>query len=82
VIPQALLAHTPLAGHELPTVTAYHTAFIVAGALALGAAVVPLLLRVRKGSAAPAVSEGAATTEAEAEATLEPVAVLREPELV
>ncbi|HEV3172133.1 MAG TPA: MFS transporter [Actinocrinis sp.] len=79
VIPQALLAHTPLAGHELPTVTAYHTAFIVAGALGLGAAVVPLLLRVRKSAAASTVREAGATAETEVE--LEPI-VLREPELV
>ena len=79
VIPQALLSHTPLAGHELPTVTAYHTAFLVAGALALGAAVVPLLLRVRKGAAAPAAHAADASVEPEVE--LEPIEI-REPELV
>jgi MFS family permease len=72
VIPPALLAHTPLAGHELPTASAYHTAFIVSGILALGAAVVPLLLRVRKGAgaAAPAAEQIEAGVEVDADARL------------
>jgi MFS family permease len=70
LIPQRLLAGTPLAGHDLPTADAYHNAFAVAGVLALAAAFVPLFLRSRK----PAAASQDTAIAAEAEA--------REPELV
>jgi MFS family permease len=61
LIPQKLLAGTPLAGHALPTVSAYHNAFIVAGTLALAAALVPLLLKARnRGVASQATAVEAA----------------------
>lgn len=61
LIPQKLLAGTPLAGHALPTVSAYHDAFIVAGTLALAAALVPLLLKARnRGVASQATAVEAA----------------------
>jgi len=74
VIPQALLAHTPLAGRELPAANAYHSAFIVSGVLALAAAVVPLMLRTRE-TAPPA-------GQAEPQAVEASPAALREPEFV
>lgn len=80
LIPQAELAHTPLAGLRLPTEAAYQNAFVVTGVLALGAAAVALLLRGRsRASQAPAI-EAAETTGAAG--TSEPIAVAaREPEL-
>ncbi len=62
LIPQKLLAGTPLAGRQLPTAGAYRDAFAVAGLLALGAAIVPLLLRVRRrgGVASQGTATGAA----------------------
>lgn len=57
LIPQRLLARTPLAGHAVPTVTAYQHAFTVAGVLGLAAAAVPLLLRTRRANpSAPAAT--------------------------
>jgi MFS family permease len=70
LIPQRLLAGTALAGHSLPTVSAYHDAFIVAGLLALAAALVPLLLRARNRGVASRITAVEAADEA------------REPELV
>jgi MFS family permease len=43
-----LLAHTPLAGTQLPTGDAYQTAFYVCGVLGLAAAVVPFLVRSKR----------------------------------
>jgi MFS family permease len=62
LIPQAALAHTPLAGLQLPTEAAYQDAFAVTGVLALGAAAVALLLRRTRESA----QAEAAVTEAPA----------------
>jgi MFS family permease len=70
LIPQRLLAGTPLAGHALPTAHAYHTAFLVAGVLALTAALVPLALRAK------ARTSGVASQDTQA------AAPAREPELV
>jgi len=83
LIPQQLLAGTPLAGHALPTVGAYRDAFAVAGILALAAAAVPLLLRRSRADA------GGVTSQSAASGTVAPTAVkaeteteAREPELV
>ncbi len=73
LIPQQLLAGTALAGHALPTESAYRDAFVVAGILGLAAAIVPLLLKARKADNAP---QGTAT-ETEVTETAD-----RQPELV
>jgi MFS family permease len=54
VISRQVLAHTPLAGAQVPTVGAYHLALLICGVLGLAAAIVPLFLRGKSGSSAAA----------------------------
>jgi len=75
LIPQRLLAGTALAGHALPAESGYHSAFIVAGVLALAAGIVPLLLKARARGVA---SQDTAAQPVEAGAAAE----VKEPELV
>jgi len=64
VISQQELAHTPLAGLSVPTVGAYQLALLICGVLGLAAAIAPLFLRNRAGSAV--APSGASSAEASA----------------
>ncbi|MGH3417858.1 MAG: MFS transporter, partial [Actinocrinis sp.] len=85
LIPRKLLAGTALAGQQLPTADAYRNAFAVAGILALGAGIVPLLLRVRRsvGVASQDTADVAVDVDVDVDVDVEvDVARVRESELV